>query len=314
MRRDSILRETIEDDPPARELLKALRDLVEYYRRIHGFMAGHLAAAYDILKEARSKSDIRILSFTGNIIASGIRGLVAWLIKEGHFNLVITTCGAVDHDIAKSVGGLYYRGSFALDDDALESLEVHRLGNVLIPQENYGPLVEKVVRRVFEEGGISGRNLPGYKLLWHVGSMLDDERSFLRAAWQRGVPVIVPGFYDGSFGTNVLVYSRLHNTTIDLSEDQKLLENTFFTASGKKIAALILGGGISKHHAIWWSQFAGGLDYAVYVTTAVEYDGSLSGAHPKEAISWRKLKRKAKYVVVYGDVTLVLPILASALV
>lgn len=310
--REDILVEPVEDDPPGRELLKALRSLIEYYRKIHGFMAGHVATAYDILREARSKSDIRVLAFTGNIIASGLRGLIAWLVKEEHFNLVITTCGAVDHDIAKSVGGVYYKGSFMLDDSVLDSLNVHRLGNVLIPQESYGPLVEKVVKSAFEKGSLSGKRLSGYELLWRVGSMLNDERSFLKAAWQKRTPVIVPGFYDGSFGTNTLIYSRLHNTVIDLSEDQRLLENMFFTASNKKIAALILGGGISKHHTIWWSQFAGGLDYAVYVTTAVEYDGSLSGAHPREAISWRKLKRNAKHTVIYGDVTLILPILASA--
>jgi deoxyhypusine synthase len=74
-----------------------------------------------------------------------------------------------------------------------------------------------------------------------------------------------------------------------------------------------VGGGISKHHVIWWSQFAGGLDYAVYVTTAVEYDGSLSGAHPREAISWGKIKPEASSEVVYGDATIILPLLLSSL-
>ncbi|RLG75510.1 MAG: deoxyhypusine synthase, partial [Thermoprotei archaeon] len=76
----------------------------------------------------------------------------------------------------------------------------------------------------------------------------------------------------------------------------------------------ILGGGISKHHTIWWNQFKGGLDYAVYVTTAVEWDGSLSGAKTREAISWGKIKTSARHVTVYGDVTVILPILASYLI
>ena len=45
----------------------------------------------------------------------------------------------------------------------------------------------------------------------------------------------------------------------------------------------MMGGGISKHHTLWWNQYRGGLDYAVYITTASEWDGSLSGALVTEA-------------------------------
>jgi deoxyhypusine synthase len=55
------------------------------------------------------------------------------------------------------------------------------------------------------------------------------------------------------------------------------------------------------------------LDYVVYVTTATEYDGSLSGARPKEAITWGKVKRNAKAVHIMADATLVLPILLGYL-
>ena len=75
-----------------------------------------------------------------------------------------------------------------------------------------------------------------------------------------------------------------------------------------------MGGGISKHHIIWWAQFGGGLDYAVYITTAQEYDGSLSGAQPREAISWGKLKKNAKHTVIYGDATILLPIVYASLI
>jgi len=80
----------------------------------------------------------------------------------------------------------------------------------------------------------------------------------------------------------------------------------------EKLAALIVGGGISKHTVIWYSQFRGGLDKAIYITTATEYDGSLSGARPREAISWGKLKPEADYAVIDGEATVILPILLLA--
>ena len=36
----------------------------------------------------------------------------------------------------------------------------------------------------------------------------------------------------------------------------------------------MIGGGISKHHTLWWNQYREGLDYAFYITTAQEFDGS----------------------------------------
>ena len=57
----------------------------------------------------------------------------------------------------------------------------------------------------------------------------------------------------------------------------------------------------------------GGLDYAVYISTAVEWDGSLSGARPREAVSWGKVGKDAKFVNVEGDATVLLPIVYAAL-
>jgi deoxyhypusine synthase len=75
----------------------------------------------------------------------------------------------------------------------------------------------------------------------------------------------------------------------------------------------MVGGGISKHHVIWWNQYRGGLDSAVGITTAPEHDGSLSGARLKEAISWGKIRPEAPQVVVEGDASVLLPILGADL-
>ena len=86
------------------------------------------------------------------------------------------------------------------------------------------------------------------------------------------------------------------------------------TNEAKTTGAIIVGGGISKHHVIWWNQFRGGLDYCIYLTTAMEYDGSLSGAQIREAVSWGKVKSNAKKMTVEGDATISLPIIYAGLV
>ena len=98
-----------------------------------------------------------------------------------------------------------------------------------------------------------------------------------------------------------MYYQEHRNFTVDLFKDEQELSDLIFTA--KKTGAMIIGGGISKHHVIWWNQYCNGLSYAVYITTAVEYDGSLSGAQTREAISWGKIAEKADNITIEGDAT-----------
>ncbi|MFP3285851.1 MAG: deoxyhypusine synthase [Acidilobus sp.] len=288
-------------------------DLIELYGKEYGFMAGHLWRAAQVLAEGLKGSELRVLSFTGNLISTGLRGVITQLIRERLFNVVITTCGALDHDIARATGGKYLKGFFEADDVDLARHDMHRLGNVFIRVEDYGPRVEKFVRDLVARAVSEKEEWGLYELLKLAGQMIEDKDSFLRAAYEADTDVFVPGWADGAFGTDLFFESqRGLEVKIDYFKDMKRLADLFFGTKGKA-TALIIGGGISKHHAIWWSQFRGGLDYVVYVTTAVEWDGSLSGAMTREAITWGKVKPTAKHVTVYGDATIILPLLAAYL-
>jgi len=130
-------------------------------------------------------------------------------------------------------------------------------------------------------------------------------------AWKNKIPMIVPGITDGAVGYQIWQFSQDHDFKINVLRDEQFLSDLIWNA--KKSGALIIGGGISKHHTIWWNQFKNGLDYAVYITTAVEFDGSLSGARTREAISWGKINEKAKHVTIEGDATVYLPMVYAAL-
>jgi len=290
----------------------SVKELIEIYGRVHGFVAGHLYEAIKILDEMLYNTDLRFLSFTGNLVSTGLRGLIAQLISEEVFNVVITTCGTVDHDIAKSLGGKYLKSSFDVDDSKLRELGYHRIGNIIVHQNHYGKLIEEFVKGLISDL-VRMKNVWGVReLLREVGLRLNDRKSILHNASRHNVPVYVPGIVDGAFGTALFIQSQFYDFRLDLFKDMKELSDLVF--SSKKSGALIIGGGISKHHTLWWNQFKDGLDYAVYITTANEWDGSLSGARTKEAISWGKISTSGKHVVVYSDATVVLPIIAVYLI
>ncbi|MEM4823561.1 MAG: deoxyhypusine synthase family protein, partial [Zestosphaera sp.] len=177
-------------------LQKGMRvsDLIRVYREIHGFTASSLYEASEILKEGIREADLRFLSFTGNLVATGLRGVLAQLIDEGFFNVIITTCGTLDHDIVKALGGNYLKGFFEADDSELEKAGIHRLGNVFIPRNSYGPLAESFVRAlVYKASSIKeARGLR--ELLTLAGEALsNDPNSIIGVAKKRGVPIYVPG-------------------------------------------------------------------------------------------------------------------------
>ena len=72
-----------------------------------------------------------------------------------------------------------------------------------------------------------------------------------------------------------------------------------------------MGGGISKHFTLNANIFREGLDYAVYINTAQEYDGSDSGARIDEAVSWGKVKANAPGVKIHCDASIAFPLLVA---
>ena len=71
------------------------------------------------------------------------------MIKNKWFDVAITTCGALDHDIARHFSH-YKEGSFTMDDRELADQNIHRLGNVLVPMDSYGPLIEEKMQAFLE--------------------------------------------------------------------------------------------------------------------------------------------------------------------
>jgi len=300
--REKILRVRIED--PSYRTAESLRGL---YEGIWGFSAADVVGAAEVIERMLSDGEcVKFLSFTGNLVSTGFRGLIKDVIDEGFADVIVTTCGALDHDIARSCGRGYFRGTFDVDDTYLERLGVHRLGNVFIPLENHGEVVERVVHRTLSRLDPE-REYGVREVVEEVAREIGSGDSFLYRALEKGISVYVPGFLDGAFGTALLTYVSLRKIRIDPFKDERELSDLVFRA--KRLGAIVLGGGISKHHTIWWSQFGGGLDYVVYVSTAQEYDGSLSGARPREAITWGKVKPSATHRSVTGDVTVVFPLI-----
>lgn len=290
-----------------------VKELIASMENIGGFSGQNMVNGIEILERMLKDDDsFNFFSFTANIISTGLRGMIADSTK--HFDAIMTTCGTIDHDLAKAYGGKYSLGRFEADDAKLHEMSVYRLGNIFIDSKEYGLTVEDYFKEIMDDIYKSADYKKEYspsELLYEFGKRIDDPQSILRQAYLNNVPIFCPGIVDGAFGTQLAIYSQAHDFKLNVIKDELKLSDIAF--DNKKTGALMVGGGISKHHVIWWNQFKGGLDYAIYVTTASQYDGGLSGARLTEAVSWGKVKEKARYETVDGDATIILPIMFSCL-
>ncbi|KXB00312.1 deoxyhypusine synthase [candidate division MSBL1 archaeon SCGC-AAA261G05] len=290
----------------------SLDELVQELEAGGGFTGKKVGVAVDILGEMVGDDDsVNFLSFPACIVATGCRGVIRDLVKEELVDVIVTTCGTLDHDLARSWSD-YYHGDFNLDDVELHQEKINRIGNVLAPNESYGLILEEKMQPILNELYEEKQEFTARELAWEFGKRLGED-SILYWAQKNEIPVFVPGLMDGAFGSQLWLFWQEHRDfRVNPIQDEEELSEIVFNA--EKSGGLIVGGGISKHHALWWNSFKDGLDYAVYITTAQEYDGSLSGAKPREAVSWGKIKEKASKVTVEGDATVLLPLIVGALI
>jgi deoxyhypusine synthase len=279
--------------------------LIRQLYRAGGFTAKKLGVAADTIERMFTENMTVFLTFPACIIATGTRGVIRELVKRRLVDGIITTCGSLDHDLARSFRP-YHHGSFNADDEDLHRRGINRLGNIFIPNESYGNIVEEKMRELFADarGTYSTADI-----CRELGRHLPHD-SFLFWAQKNDIPVYVPAITDGAVGSQLWMLSQENAMTVDLFADETALSEIFFNDG--EIGGIILGGGFSKHHLIWWAQYRGGLDAAVYITSATEWDGSLSGARLNEAVSWGKVKERAQQVTVEGDITVLFPLLVSS--
>ncbi len=265
-------------------------------------------AAKVVLKMKRSGARV-FLTFTSNMVTSGLRGFFAQLCNLGIPDILVTTSGSIEEDIMKAIGEDFELSNFNADDLQLHERGENRIGNILIRTESYMRF-EDLMRSFLEKIYKKKKRISVSELLKEIGLMLNDKNSILYQSAKRNIPIYCPGIADSSFGFQLFMFQQTHDDFIvDTIQDmQKIVTDLGFD---EKKGLISLGGSISKHYAIFAALLSGGFDYAVYMTTSHASSGSFSGATTQEAKSWGKIKDDAEAATVNGDVCITFPLMMS---
>lgn len=276
-----------------------------------GMQATQLGHAINITQKMIDEKASIFLSCTGNAISSGLRDIITWLVKKKKIKGIVTSIAGIEEDIIKSLKP-FVIGDFEVSGSKLFDSGVGRIGNIFVPFDRYlyfekfiDPLLEKIYKKY------KGKQLTGVQLVKELGLAIDNKDSFIYQAAKNDIPIFCPALMDGSFGDLCYFFKKNHKDfVIDTIADNKILID--LCLEQKKVGAIILGGGASKHFLLNANILREGLDYAVYLTTAQEFDGSDSGGNQEEAKSWGKIQSNAPSIKVKADFTLTFPILIAA--
>ena len=285
-------------------------EMLESYETT-GFQASHLHEAIELAKKMREEDAKIYLTFTSNIISSGLRETVAYLARENLVDVMITTSGSVTEDVIKTEKP-FKMGEWDAEEEELRDKGVNRLGNIFVPSDRY-MFLEEYLNDFFPDFFKEKKVRTPSEFNRELGETLEDEDSFLYNASKNDIPVFCPALIDAEVGNFLFYYKQEEeeDVGIEILEDYDNLIHEGLES--EKTGLIVVGGGVPKHQAIMTNLFRGGADYAVYISTGMEGDGSLSGAPPKEAVSWGKIKQDVKnYTQVEAEATLVFPMLVAA--
>jgi len=276
-----------------------------------GFQATNFGKAIEITNKMIKEDAFIFLGYTSNLVSSGLRDVFRYLVENKKVNAIVSTAGGIEEDFIKCLGD-FVLGDFRASGKELRKKGINRIGNIFVSNDRYVEF-EEFIQPILEELYLEqkkGKISSGSSLIWKLGEKINNKKSIYYWAWKNKIPVYCPAIMDGALGDNIYFFKFKHpDFILDITEDIKMFND--LTIGIKKSGLIILGAGTVKHAILNANMLRNGADYAVYINTAQEFDGSDAGALPEEAVSWGKILPEAESIKVFGDATILFPLLVA---
>lgn len=261
----------------------------------------------------RRKNNCTIfLGFTSNMASCGVRDTIRFLVQHKMVDCIVASAGGIEEDFIKCLASTYI-GDFSLDGRTLRDKGINRIGNLLVPNDNYCKFedwIMPIFNQMLKEQKEEGVTWTPSKMITRLGLEINNEESIYYWAAKNQIPVFSPALTDGSLGDMLFFHSYKNpGLILDIVHDLRRLNSMAMKAAHSGM--IIVGGGLIKHHICNANLMRNGADFSVFLNTASEFDGSDSGARPDEAISWGKIRKDAKPVKIYGESSFVFPLLVA---
>ncbi|ORC89065.1 putative deoxyhypusine synthase [Trypanosoma theileri] len=308
---------------------EAVRQVLSAYPRL-GLQATELGRARRIVQETlyhKQAGDKVFMAYTSNLISSGVRDTFAFLARERLVDGFISSAGGIEEDVIKCLGKTLM-GKFTLDGHMLRKRGINRIGNLLVPNDNYCSFedyfmpVLKKVHELQRESRWEKMTAPS-DIIAAMGEALEQNHpdtcssSLVYWCYRNNIPMFSPALTDGSMGDMIYFYNfSKKGLVVDPIVDVVRLremggrghnnnDNNHHERVSGKITCIVLGGGLPKNHLLQHVQS----NKVVYVSTGLSADACPSSCNVEEDRANGILSDECEVVRVHGDATIVFPLL-----
>jgi deoxyhypusine synthase len=315
--------------------MTAIRDFVHHHYR--HFNAAALVDAADAYVRHLDGGGVMFMTLAGAMSTAELGLSLAEMIREGKVHAICCTGANLEEDVFNLVAHEHYvrvpdyRHLSAEDEEALLARHLNRVTDTCIPEEEAIRRIEQAVLEVWVDADRKGERYFPHEFLYRTlrsGALerhyqIDPAGSWLIAAAERDLPVVVPGWEDSTLGNiyaSHCITGEIGNVhTVKSGIEYMILLADWYqkTSNDASIGFFQIGGGIAGDFPICvvpmlqqdlhqediprWGYFC-------QISDSTTSYGGYSGAVPNEKITWGKLSADTPKYIIESDATIVAPL------
>jgi len=313
-----------------------ISDFVHHHYR--HFNSAALVDAADAYVRHLEQGGQMMVTLAGAMSTAELGLSLAEMIRQDKVHAITCTGANLEEDIFNLVAHDHYvripgyRSLTADDEEKLLARHLNRVTDTCIPEEEAIRRLEKAVLDEWVAADRAGEAYFPHEFFYRIllaGKLkqyyqIDPKDSWLLAAAQKNLPIIVPGWEDSTLG-NIFASHVISGDVKNVHTVRTGIE--YMTMLAKWYQATC------RKHSIGFFQIGGGIagDFPICVVPMLEQDlqihdiprwgyfcqisdsttsyGSYSGAVPNEKITWGKLSAETPKFIIESDATIVAPLI-----
>lgn len=316
--------------------MTSVRDFIHHHYR--HFNAAALVDAADGYVRHLDEGGVMFMTLAGAMSTAELGLILADMIRENKVHAICCTGANLEEDVFNLVAHEHYvrvphyRHLSPEDEEALLERHLNRVTDTCIPEEEAIRRIERAVLDVWMDADAKRERFFPHEFLYKVlrsGALkqhyqIDPKDSWLLAACERDLPIIVPGWEDSTLGNvyaaHCITGEIEHVDTVKSGIEYMMwLADWYVKMSGDaSIGFFQVGGGIAGDFPICvvpmleqdlrrddiarWGYFC-------QISDSTTSYGSYSGAVPNEKITWGKLSASTPKYIIESDATIVAPLI-----
>lgn len=313
-----------------------ISDFVHHHYR--HFNAAAMIDAADAYKRHLEDGGIMFMTLAGAMSTAELGLSLAEMIRQEKVHAICCTGANLEEDMFNLVAHdhyvrvPHYRELTAADEEELLSRHLNRVTDTCIPEEEAIRRIERVILDVWQAADRSNQQYFPHEFMYQVlrsGKLeqhyqIDPMDSWLVAACERDLPIIVPGWEDSTLGNIFAAHCMLGEIknvhTVRTGIEYMMMLTAWYEKScaTSSIGFFQIGGGIAgdfpicvvpmlqqdlqKEDTPRWGYFC-------QISDSTTSYGSYSGAVPNEKITWGKLSADTPKFIIESDATIVAPLI-----